>query len=648
MRMDLNCPAEILTVEMPTEDDPRAKLVLMNLADRGVNSCEATVRLRDRDGREIARTVHRARALTGRPRSTFSMTVPMEPVEGAARAEARLDKVWFEDNDVWRRNKSEETEYEANNLPAGNDLNALRYVAGKEAVGFPSQQADVWVCVCGRPNDNRSVICARCRRQKDMIFQQYNRNAVLRAVSQRERQLDLQTRGAREESNRIQHEREAEYNITQERKARRRRLLIALIAGLFCAALAVFAVRPALKLLSADKALEEDRLEDAKETLETIEGFPGAAQRMEETTLRIAREDAGDATAQTVERLSEVSETLRTENAEAADIALADTADLTRAEKLLASGDIDGAEALAETLPEDLEGRASLLADCAYARAEKAMDERDYDTARGIFLDLGSWRDSATKAVECLYEPALTMIENGEYDAAIATLETISDYADSAEQIQKCYYLKAESLEASGDVDGAREAYVGAGDYSDAKDKIMEIDWNRAEALREEGDLAGALEIYKQLGDYAEAKARWQECALELSRKYYKQREYALAVETLEDIPEVTKEVTQIRTRGTYLGAKAAANRGELETAIEMIERVPDYSDAGKLAKSWRVLLAQTYFDEGKYEEAKAVLESIADDNSAKKLLKKIEDALATPTPAPEETIAPAEGSGND
>jgi len=78
MRMDLNCPAEILTVEMPTEDDPRAKLVLMNLADRGVNSCEATVRLRDRDGREIARTVHRARALAGRPRSTFSMTVPME------------------------------------------------------------------------------------------------------------------------------------------------------------------------------------------------------------------------------------------------------------------------------------------------------------------------------------------------------------------------------------------------------------------------------------------------------------------------------------------------------------------------------------------------------------------------------------------
>ena len=143
----------------------------------------------------------------------------MEIPEGAAGAEARLDKVWFEDNDVWRREKSRETEYEPNALPPGNELNALKYAAGEAAVGFPSQQEDLWVCVCGRPNGNRDQICARCRRQREMIFQQYNRNAVLRRVSQRERQLDLQTRGAREEAARLQRIREEEYDRNQARKA---------------------------------------------------------------------------------------------------------------------------------------------------------------------------------------------------------------------------------------------------------------------------------------------------------------------------------------------------------------------------------------------------------------------------------------------
>ena len=147
MRIDLKCPAEMLGAELPTEESPFVLLTLMDLTDRGIVSCEATVKLLDRDGQVKVRTVHRARALEGRPHSTFSMAVPMEPAEGAEEAEVTLDKVWFEDNDIWRRNPSEETEYEPNALPPGNDLNALRYTAGPAAVGFPSQQAAVWVCV---------------------------------------------------------------------------------------------------------------------------------------------------------------------------------------------------------------------------------------------------------------------------------------------------------------------------------------------------------------------------------------------------------------------------------------------------------------------------------------------------------------------
>ena len=104
MRIDLNCPAEILGIELPREELPYATLGLLNLDDRVIVSCEVTLKLKKREGEEAARTVHRARSLSGRPHGVFSMTVPIEAAEGAVSAEATLDKVWFEDNDVWRRN----------------------------------------------------------------------------------------------------------------------------------------------------------------------------------------------------------------------------------------------------------------------------------------------------------------------------------------------------------------------------------------------------------------------------------------------------------------------------------------------------------------------------------------------------------------
>ena len=73
MRIDLKCPAEMLGAELPTEESPFVRLTLMDLTDRGIASCEATVKLADREGRIKTRTVHRARGLGGRPHSVFLM-----------------------------------------------------------------------------------------------------------------------------------------------------------------------------------------------------------------------------------------------------------------------------------------------------------------------------------------------------------------------------------------------------------------------------------------------------------------------------------------------------------------------------------------------------------------------------------------------
>ena len=643
MRIDLTCPAEILTVELPAKEEPWVRLLLMDTADRGINSCEATVKILDEKGAELARTVHRARALTGRPHGTFWMTVPMEPRDGAARAEAQLDKIWFEDNDVWRRNPDHELSYEENALPPGNDLNALKYVAGPAAVGFPSQQAELWVCVCGRPNGNRSLLCARCRRQKDMIFQQYNRNAVLRQVSQRERQLDLKTRGAREEAAQLQRVREEAYNRQQARKRTRRRLGLAMGAALLLTAGVYCGGVPALRLWSADQALREGKLAQAEETLEALGSFPGAESRLAAARLAMARRDGGDAVAgadMDADTLGAIADRLREADALDADRMLAQKVDLKRAEKLLADGDIDGAETLLRTLPEETEGRETLLKDCVYARGEAALSAKDFDTARAFFLELGSWRDAETQAENCLYEPALQRMEAGEYEEAIALLSQIPDYLDSGELIRKSWYLKGYTLEMAGETEAARQAYLTADGYEDAADRARALRWAQAEKELAAENYAEAMPIYQELDGDGDAREKWILCATEMARAAYKVRDYDRAAELLTGLPEDTADTTRIRTRALYLGAKADAERGELEKAIEKMSLVSTYGDAGKNLRTWRMELAQQKMDAGAWAEAKELLTPIAEYYQAQRMLRQVEEKLAE-AEKPTETEAP-------
>ncbi len=629
MRIDLNCPAEILNVDLPKKEEPWVTLVLMDGTDRGINSCEATIRILDSAGEELSRTVHRARALGGRPHSTFTMTVPMERPEGAALAEARLDKVWFEDNDVWRRNAAAEVEYESNVLPAGNDLNALKYVAGPAAVGFPSQQAALWVCVCGRANGNRDFVCRRCGRRKETIFQQYNRNAVLQKVNQRERQLDLRTRGVREEAAAMQRIREAAYNERQNRKGYRRRLAaLAAAALLLTAGCGMFGVQ-GLRLWSANRAAEDGRLEQAEEILTDLGTFPGAEARLAKTRLTMARRD-GTAAADGAgefeeERLKEISALLRSAGTEETDAPLADRVDLKRAESLLAAGNTAEAEALTLSLPEKTAGRADLLDACAYARGRAAMAGRDYAAARAVFLSLGNYREAETLAKDCLYEPALAMIEDGDYEGAIANLEQIAGYQDSGELILKSLYLKGMTLEGTGNTEEARQAYLAAGDYEDAADRAKRLRRAQADAEMAVQNYAAAMAIFQELDGQGDARDQWIYCATELARAAYKLKDYDRAAELLTGLPEDTKETENIRTRALFLGAKAAAEQGDLEKAVNMMERVAGYGDSRKQIRTWRLALAEEAMGREAWEDARGWLEPLSDTYTAQRMLKQID-----------------------
>ena len=581
MRIDLTCPAEIFRTVMPTEDIPAVSLTMYNLSDRVIASAEVTARLLSATGAEKEKVVFRGRALNGRPHSTFTMNVPMNPAAGAKKAEVTLDKVWFIDNDTWRRDESAETEYEPNALPVSNALTNLKYAAGENAVGFPSQQEGLWVCVCGRPNPDRETVCARCRLDKETVFRRFSREAVENLVSLREKQLDISSRGAREDTARLQRIREAEYNERKARRGRRIRLAAAVVLLFAITAGVVGWGIPELRMITAGQAMEAGDYEAARAAYEELAGFPGAADQAAECEWQIARRNAAES--EDPEVLKESAAALRAAADRDGSHALADDADLRRARMLDAAGDRDGAREAISALAPDNEARLAMEADWLFAEASADLEAGNYAPAREAFLSLGSYPGAAEMANECLYRPAAEMIAEGRYDDAIYTLSRIPEYRDSRRLTLQCHYMKAAACEAEGDMAGASAEYLMAGDWEDAPEKTRETTYLLAEDIFESGDLIGAQGLYASIPGYADADEKNHICLYAMGRDAFDDMEYNRAWELLSQLPEGYEDADSYRKQAAYEAGKKALEQGDYLKAIRLLSDAGDYRNAEKL-----------------------------------------------------------------
>ena len=601
MLIDLTCPAEVFSTALPTEEIPAVSLALYNLSDRVIVSVEVTLKLKNGSGAEMERVVYRARALNGRPHSSFRMNIPCSPVSGARGADVTIDKVWFNDNAVWRRENSSSVEYTSNALPVSKALADLQFVAGETAVGFPSQQDGLWVCVCGRPNPDSEEYCARCRREKTLLFTRYNREAVEKQVAQREKQLELSTRNVREDTARMQRIREEEYEQKQRRKGRRWRLLICIPVCAFVAALALGVCAPVLQLFAANKAIREKHWDNAIHSL-TILGpsFPGTEQKLKDVRKAMAMEKA-DA-AQTAEQMQAAADELRALEDDAEAAARADELDLGRAKSAMDAGNTEAAREAVEIFPEDDERRLAIENECLYIEAKAQMAAGDYEDAREAFLILygnPAFPDTGTLAAECVYLPAAELIEKGKYDEAIAEMSRIPDYSPSRAAILECHYRKAQEAETLGDLETASAEYLMAGDYEDAAAKTQETVYLLAEEKFAAGDTAAARSLYASIPGYPPAAEREKEATLILAREAMERQEYEAAAELLDTLPEGYSDTAELIPRTAYLAGSDASRRKDWEKAVSFLEQAGDYRDAPSMLEKALENLCRARLDDG-------------------------------------------------
>lgn len=570
--IDLSCPAEIFRTAPPTADIPAATLTLFNLSDRVIASVEVLLRLLDASGGELERLSFRGRALNGRPHSTFLLTVPCAVTDGLKSVDATVEKVWFADNDTWRRNPANEVGYIPNALPVSPALTSLKYAAGETAVGYPCLQEGLWVCVCGRPNPEGADICARCGQAKNLVFSRFSPEAVEAQISMKERQLDLTSRNMREDTIRLQRIREEEYKQKKARRISRIRTLVAIPVLLGLVAAILFYISPALRLIAGKRALENGDAASARKTLIALGSFGNADELIAESDWQLALQAAESGG--TAEDLAVASEMLRAipDKPEAA--AKADETDLARAQLLLAKGKWQEARDALALVPEDNPQREKLYKTSRLQEARTLKNDGNYPEARTIFLELGDFEDAKAMASECLYIPAREKMDREDWDDAIELLSSILDFRESRKMTQECHFRKGLALEEAGNLEEASKEYLLAGTWPEASSRYNALVIRMADNLAADGDLKGAHSLYSSIPDSQEAVEKDKSVRYRLAKKAGEIREYTLALEYLQDIEDGYEEAGSLRAEWIYQKAKNAYKQEDWETAAKLLASV--------------------------------------------------------------------------
>ena len=567
--IDLTCPVEVFRTALPTEEIPAATVTLFNLSDRVITSVEVLLRLLDREGGETERLAFRGRALNGRPHSTFLLTVPCAYSAGLKSLDISVEKVWYADNETWRRNPANAVEYTPNALPVSPALTNLKYAAGETAVGYPSLQNGLWICVCGRPNPEGEAWCARCGRQMEEVFSRFTPEAVETQISLRERQLDLNSRNMREDTIRMQRIREEVYKQKKARRGNRIRVLFAAAFAIALTASVLFFFEPMLRLSAGKRALENGDAAGAKKAFLALGSFGGADGLIPECDWLIAQEAADSAV--TAAELAKASALLRAVKDRPEAIDRANEADLIRSRLLLGNNRWEEALQALESLPEDYPGRAELKQSCLTAKAWSLQNAGKYAEAREVWLTLGDMPGAKEQAAMCIYEPAKQLMEQEDWDGAVAMFSTIPDYQDSREKTLECHYHKAEALEAAGDTDGASREYMLAGSWRDAQEKYNSMTYARAEALEAAGDIRGAQSLFASIPDYLDANDRDRACRYRLAKDAASILEYSSVLEFLKDVPDDYKDVKALRGEASYKKAQTAFKKEDWEAVYSLL-----------------------------------------------------------------------------
>ncbi len=627
MKSDLTCPVEITCVQVEQrEGEHQGQIVCLidffNLSAKVVDSLQMNIICFDAQGERLGGRLVRAAAMA-QPRENFSGAFAPEHVDGAVRVEASVEKVWFQDGVLWRREDRNVREYTPNALPQGRELDRLKTVAGEDAAGYAREDDIVWMCVCGRANRTSDDKCLRCEREREQVLREYSFSAIDSTLGKKERERQKKTqlslRRSSEETVRTM-------KAQQKQSNKRKRRMKTIIALLCVIALLLAGLRwglPYAGCLYAQDRLDKGLAADAKEIFLFVDsywpGYMNAGEKANEAERTII---SGLITAGSDEALEEAAKRAQVLGSDA----LHEQAVLDRAALAHKNGDMDTAQALYASLESSEEAQARLLA-LIYEIADSAVDRVDYPIAIERFASLGDYEDAAARLEDCIYLYGRQLMREGEYAKACEQFMQVLSVPDAMSLLRSCRYaLAGEQMEAGAYIEAAA-LYESLGVYEEAETRAKKCRYTAGMSLLGENKLEEAAMQLKMAEDYEDAPERFADAVFTLGSAALEGKDYQTAIIWLEQLNH-EGEAADALDRAIYAYAKELEAAGNREQAALEYARLGDYEDAADCAAALEYAIA---VDEMKKspEAALARFEGLGDYKDAKDMVRECRYALA-------------------
>lgn len=211
--VDLNSPVEIAEIEIIIEDMtnfPYLGVSFRNLSSKALTGVKFKAILFDSFREPVEEAHNNEIKLTLQDQNADTKKIfgesknyPLSDYPTARLADIIIENVRFADGTQWKREN--ETLKEINEIATISEtkLSDLKKMAGEDALTYPYEDEDTWICVCGRHNKKENEICIRCDREKEIIFREYTEESIDKKIIMEEekRQREEETRRQQEERN---------------------------------------------------------------------------------------------------------------------------------------------------------------------------------------------------------------------------------------------------------------------------------------------------------------------------------------------------------------------------------------------------------------------------------------------------------------
>lgn len=607
MKIDLSCPIEMLSAQIL--QDGVGTLRLLNLSAKTIASVEVTVET------TTGRGMHRVMDVNAAEGTRFELSIPAPETREGQEASGVVERVWFADASVWRRDMNATYTYTQNALAPGRALDELRFVAGQDAMCYPSEQEPLWVCVCGGVNSQERGLCRVCGRDRAGTFEHYNEEAVAAAVKRREEEMNEQAQKAVRESS----EREQARALLERRRKRRRRIIaLCVTVAVLAVAFSVFYAlegRNLFPYLRGQWLYGRGEYDKARDAFATLTDYRDAGQMAEDAeygaALALTASDEKATVEEGIRRLEAIPNAQAIEAAAQARIALA--------ARYESEGDYAQAEALlieVANYPEAVEP----LRRAGYQLALEERAQGDYAHAADRLKELDDYEDAQTLFIPCQYEAAKKAMDEEDYDEAIARFATVIDYEQSAEFTRECVYQIGLIMADHGEYLDAAAKFGMLGAYRDSADRALDAYYHAGLEAQEEGDFDAAISAYASAGDYLDARTRYNDCAMQVAQVHIDNAEYISAAELLATI-EGSEEAHALWQKTVYTLAQMLWDEQDYGAAAERFASLGNYQDAAVLADQALLEQAAALRADGEYHMAIAIYETLGENYGAADLL---------------------------